>query len=379
MLFISDVDISNKRVILRCDFNVPIENEKVLDNTKIKKSVKTIKYLLDNNNSVILMSHLGRIKNKEDKEKYTLKPVITLLEELLNKNIQFASSPVGMKTLAKVKKLKKGELLLIENTRYCDFPTELESKSDIELSRYWSKFGDVFVVDAFGSLHRTHASVTGISDFLPTYFGFLVKEELDNLSLVTKNINHPFGIFMGGAKVDDKLKYIKNLLTRCDYLLVGGGIANSFLYASGYDVGDSLKTESEEVLSELKVLLNKYKEKIVLPIDFVIDNQKILDLNIKSIAKYLRYMRKCKTIFINGTCGVFEDEKYAKGTKNFLEGIASINAIKIAGGGDAINAINKFNLGHTFTFLSSGGGASLEYISSLSLEAISYILSKKAK
>lgn len=376
-MFIDSLDIKDKKVILRCDFNVPIQNNEVLDDTRIKSSIKTINYLLDNNNALILMSHLGKVKTSEDKDKNTLKPVVKVLESYINKEVIFASSPVGMDTLTKAKDLNLGEVLLIENTRYCDLPEGLESKNDDELSKYWSSFGDIFVVDAFASLHRAHASVAGISKYLPTYFGFLVKEEIEKLSPVVDNIVKPFGVFMGGAKVDDKLKYIKNILIKCDYLLVGGGIANSFLYAAGYDVSDSLRTSDEKILSEIRLLVKKYEDKIILPIDFVIDNDMILDLNTKSIKKFLGYMEKCKTIFVNGTCGKFEEEKYSKGTIDFFKGLKDIPAIKIAGGGDTINAINKFNLNDSFDYLSSGGGASLEYISSSSLEAMDYILAKK--
>ena len=373
MNFIDSVDITNKKVILRCDLNVPIKDGKVLDDTKIKKSIKTISYLLNNNCSVIILSHLGRIKTSVDKLENSLKPCKKILEDNLNQEVIFLDNPVGMNVITTCKNLKCKQVVLLENTRFCDFPEKLESRNDLGLAKYWSVLADVFVIDAFASLHRLHASVAGIANYLPTYFGFLVKNEIEGLNPVIKDIKRPFTVFMGGAKVDDKLEYIKGLLTKCDYLLVGGGIANSFLYACGFDVIDSLCTSDEITISEIKALMKEYKDKIVLPIDFVIDEDKILDLNTKSINKYCSYLEKSKTIFINGTVGAFENKKYAIGTYKLFDYLKNVDAIKIAGGGDTVNAINLFKLKHNFTFLSSGGGASLEYISSNHLRAIDYI------
>ena len=377
MKYIDEVDISSKKVILRCDFNVPIENGKIVDDTRIEKSLKTINYLLDKNCSVILLSHLGRVKTRDDKLKNTLKPVGERLSKLLNKEVKFIPEAVGMNVLKTCKDLKPKEVVLLENTRYCDLPEKLESKNDLNLAKYWSCLGDVFVVDAFGSLHRAHASVAGISKYLPTYFGFLVKEEMENLDPVVNNIKRPFTVFMGGAKVDDKLQYIEGLLPKCDYLLLGGGIANSFLFALGYDIKNSLCTSDEITLEELRNLYKQYKEKIILPIDFVFDNDMILDLNVKTINKYIKYFELSNTIFVNGTVGKFEESKFAKGTRSLFTFINRSNAIKIAGGGDTLNAINEFKLADNFNFLSSGGGASLEYISSGKLEAVEFIESNQ--
>ncbi len=373
MVYIDEVDVSSKKVILRCDFNVPIEKGEITDDTRIVKSLKTINYLLENNCSLILLSHLGRIKTRDDKAKNSLKVVSTRLSELLKKEVKFINEPVGMEVLKTCKELKPQEIVLLENTRFCDYPEKLESKNDLNLAKYWSSLGDIFVVDAFGSLHRAHSSVAGISAYLPTYYGFLIKEEMDGLKPVVENIKKPFTVFMGGAKVDDKLGYIKGLLPKCDYLLLGGGIANSFLFALGYDIGDSLCTSDEQVLDELRKLHSTYKEKIILPIDFIIDNNVIYDLDKKTIDKYIKYFEMSNTIFVNGTVGKFEDVKYAEGTKSLFTYINRSNAVKIAGGGDTINAINKFGLSKNFDFLSSGGGASLEYISTGHLEAVDYI------
>lgn len=373
MKYIDEENISNKKVILRCDFNVPIENGKITDDTRIVKSLKTIKYLLSNNCSIILMSHFGRIKVRDDKINNSLLPVARHLSELLNIDVKFLMSPVGMEVISACKNIKSGEIILLENTRFCDYPEKLESNNDENLAKYWASLADIFVIDAFGSLHRLHASVAGISKYLKTYYGFLVKEEIEGLRPVTQNVIHPFGVFMGGAKVDDKLKYIKEILNKCDYLLLGGGIANSFLFAAGFDVGDSLCTNDELTLEELRNLMVKYKGKIILPVDFVFDGTKICDLGTKSLDKYKKHLDECKTIFINGTCGIFEDERFSKGTEQLLEYLKNTNAIKIAGGGDTINAIHKYKAEYIFDFLSSGGGASLEYVSSGKLLAIDYI------
>lgn len=373
MKYIDEVQLTGKKVLLRCDFNVPIENNVISDNSRIIKSLKTINYLLSQNCSLVLISHLGRIKTREDKAKNSLKIVANELSKLLNKEVKFVNNPVGMDALLACKNLNPGEIVLLENTRYCDYPEKLESKNDANLAKYWASFGDVFVVDAFGSLHRAHASVAGISKWLPTYYGLLVKEEIEGLNPVINNIMHPFGVFMGGAKVDDKLKYIKDILPKCDYLLIGGGIANSFLYACGYDVQDSLCTTDEITLEELRTLVKSYKGKIIMPVDFTIEENKILDLGVKSIDKYTKYLETCNTIFINGTCGKFEEKRFAKGTVSLFSNLKNINAYKVAGGGDTLNVINEYKLNDVFSFLSSGGGASLEYISSGHLEAVDFI------
>lgn len=373
MKFITDENIRGKKVILRCDLNVPIENGIVTDDTRIIKSLNTISYLLEKECSIILMSHLGRIKVEDDKKNNSLKPVADLISTILTKEVKFVNDPVGMEVLMEAKKLQSGELMMIENTRYCDYPEKLESNNDEGLAKYWASLGEIFVVDAFASLHRNHASVSGISKFLPTYFGLLVKEEIEGLNKIVNNPQRPYAVFMGGAKVDDKLKYIKNILPKCDYLLIGGGIANSFLYAHGYDVGDSLCTSDQITLEEIRQLIGMYKEKIIMPIDFIIEDGKILDLGEKSIEKYLKFLHNSKTIFINGTCGKFEEEGFEEGTRDMFKGLYDVDAYIAAGGGDTLNAINKFKVADNFNYLSSGGGASLEYISKGELEAINYI------
>ena len=375
MRFIDEVDISNKRVILRLDLNVPIEDGVITDTTRIEKSLKTIKYLLQKNNSLIILSHLGRVKVREDKIKNSLRIVAEKLSELLHQQVDFIDSPVGMEVLKECSNLQPSRIIMLENTRYCDYPEKLESNNDLNIAKYWSTLGDVFVCDAFGSLHRLHASVAGISKYLPTYFGLLVKEEINGLDKVINPVR-PYAVFMGGAKINDKLKYIEKLLPEVDYLLIGGGIANSFLYACGYDVGESICTNDESILEELRNFVKTYKEKIIMPIDFVFDGQSIMDLGQKSIAKYQNVFNNCKTIFINGSCGKFEVERFAKGTVDLFASLKNVEAYKVAGGGDTLNVINNYGLEDSFNFLSSGGGASLEYISSKKLTAIDYIDNK---
>ena len=370
--YIDEADIQNKKVLLRLDLNVPVENGVISDTTRIEKSLKTIKFLLEGNNSIIILSHLGRVKSREDKINNSLKIVAEKLSQMLGRTVDFVDNPVGMQVLNKCKDLKPREIIMVENVRFCDYPEKLESNNDENLAKYWAALGDVFVCDAFGSLHRLHSSVAGISKFIPSYFGLLVKEEIEGLHKIIEP-EHPYAVFMGGAKVDDKLLYIESLLPSIDYLLIGGGIANSFLYALGYDVGDSLYTKDEEILNKLKELVDKYREKIILPIDFVFDGTSILDLGLKSINKYKNVLSICKTIFVNGTCGKFEVEKYAKGTIDLFSSLKDIDAYKVAGGGDTLNVIHKYGLDNCFNFLSSGGGASLEYVSSKKLTAIDYI------
>lgn len=371
--YIDNVKIENKKVILRCDFNVPIKDGIIEDDSRIIKSLKTINYLLEQNNSIILLSHLGRVKSREDKIKNTLKPVAIRLGELLETNVSFVDNPASIEVIKACKSLKSKDILLLENTRFCDYPEKLESSNDLNMAKYWASLGDVFVLDAFGSMHRNHASVSGIANYLPTYYGLLVKEELTGLDNLINVNARPLGVIMGGAKVDDKLGYIEGLLPKCDYLLVGGGIANSFLYACGYDVKESLRTTDNDILNKLRELVKEYKDKIILPIDFVFDNNMIVDLGQKSISKYINVLSKCKTIFVNGSLGKFEDSQYAKGTISLFKTLENIGAYKVAGGGDTLSCINEYDLSKSFNYLSSGGGASLEYVSSGTLQSLDYI------
>ncbi len=374
---IYNLDVENKKAIVRCDFNVTIKDGRIMDDTKIKKSLKTINYLLDKNASIILLSHFGKVKDEASKEKNTLKPVANHLMKLLNKEVKFIPTTRGEQLTTACKNLLPGEILLVENTRFEDIPNNLESNNDDDLAKYWASLADLFINDAFGSSHRAHASVCGIAKYLPSTNGFIVEEEVNNLNKLIINPERPFTVIMGGAKVDDKLDLIKSLINKCDYLIVGGGIANTFLLAQGYKVGKSLV--NSEVVDEIKKLYFENQSKIILPIDLVVgkensdyqkkcglnevaDDELIYDIGDETINLIAKTIDKSKTIFINGTVGLYENPLFANGTKEILNLIADANVVSIAAGGDSVSSVNYFNLNEKFNFLSTGGGASLEYV-----------------
>ena len=383
MEFIKDKEVKNKKVLLRCDLNVTIKNGEIIDDTKIIKSLDTINYLLENNNSIIILSHLGKVKSEEDKEKNTLYPVYLKLKELLNNNIYFSKSTRGNELENLINNLGEKEIILVENTRHEDYPEKSESSCNMELAEYWSKLADVFVNDAFGTSHRNHASNYGIKKFIPSYYGLLIHEEKTKLDELIHNPERPFLVIMGGAKVDDKLKLIKELLKVCDKLIVGGGIANTFMYAKDYNIGNSLV--NLENIEEIKELLSTYKEKIITPIDFYVsnndkkeyrkleeiqDNDIIYDIGEESLNEYKTIITNSKTVFINGTVGLYENEDYAFGTKSLLNLLKESDVKTFVGGGDAVSATNKLGFEDAFYYKSTGGGATLEYIIDKSLKAL---------
>ena len=373
MKTIEQIDLKNKRVVIRLDYNVPIQDGIIKDSSKIEKTIPTLKYLLDNNCKIIILSHFGRIKKEEDKANNSLKPVAKKLADLLQTKVKFIDSCCGEGTKKIVDESQNGEVIVLENTRFMDVPDKKESGNDLELAKFWASLGDIYINDAFASLHREHASTAGICKFLPHAVGFLVMNELKNLDILINNTPHPFTVFMGGAKVDDKLQIITNLLPRCDYLLLGGGIANSFLKAQNANIGTSLATDDPKILKEIKNLMKKYSKKIVLPIDFTIDNGCIYDIGIKSIEEYKKYINNSELIFVNGTCGKFEDPRFTEGTENLFKALKESGKKVIVGGGDTVSAIKKFNYEKDFTFLSSGGGATLEYIANKKLPALEWM------
>lgn len=373
MKTLKNIDVSNKNIVIRCDYNVPMEGNIIKDNSKIVKSLTTLKYLLNQNCRIVILSHFGRVKNEEDKKKNTLKSVAQELSNLLKKEVKFVNKCSGPKVQEFVDSCDKGDVILLENTRFMDYPEKLESNNNLELAKYWASLGDIFVNDAFGSLHRAHASTAGIAKFIPHCIGFLVEEELNNLYVLIENTPRPFGVFMGGAKVDDKLPIIKALLQRCDYLLLGGGIANSFLKAKGADVGMSVATRDKEILASLVNLMEEYKHKIILPIDFTIDDGIIYDIGSKSLELYRKYINDSSIIFVNGTCGKFEDDRFTEGTSGLFRILKGSNKRVIVGGGDTVSAVKKFGYEESFAFLSSGGGATLEYIASKTLAALEWM------
>ena len=385
---IKDFDLNNKKIIIRVDFNVPIKDNRILDDNRIVMSLKTIKYALDNNAKVILMSHLGRVKEESDKEKKSLKIVSRRLSELLNKEVVFINSTRGKELEDAIENLKNGEVLLIENTRFEDLDGKKESGNDENLGKYWASLGDIFINDAFGTSHRSHASNVGIASNIESGIGFLIQEELENLKLAINNPKKPFAVILGGAKVSDKIGVIKNLVDICDYILIGGGMAYTFLKAKGYNIGKSLlDSESIEFCTEM---LDKYKNKIILPVDSIVSkefdkditlktNEQFhkddigLDIGYKTMELFKNVLEDCNTIIWNGPLGYSELEKYSNGTKQILEYLSNKDKIVIIGGGDTASSAINFGYKNSFTHISTGGGASLELLEGKSLPGIEII------
>ena len=382
MKTIKDFDLNNKKVIIRVDFNVPIKDGIITDDTRIKESLKTIKYAIDNNAKVILMSHLGRIKEESDKLKNTLKPVSVRLSELLNKEVVFIPNTIGEELENAINNLQPGDVLLMENTRFEDLPDKKESKNNEELGKYWASLGDIYINDAFGTAHRAHASNVGIASNLPSGIGFLIQKELDNLLPAINNPQKPFTVILGGAKVSDKIGVIENIVKKADYILIGGGMAFTFLKAEGIEIGSSLL--DSESIDFCKKILKENENKIILPIDVVTDQKECfitditmeergLDIGRKTVKLFKQYLDNSKTIIWNGPVGMFEEEKYSNGTKGICEILKNVDAIKIAGGGDTASAVKNFGYEDAFTHISTGGGASLELLEGKVLPGIDVI------
>ena len=385
---IKDYELNNKKVIIRCDFNVPMKDGKITDDNRIKESIPTIKYALDNGAKVILMSHLGRVKTEEDKVKNSLKEVSIRLGELLKQDVIFVPVTRGEELETAVNNLQIGEVLLIENTRFEDLDGKKESGNDEELGKYWSSLGDIFINDAFGTCHRAHASNVGIASNLESGIGFLVEEEKEKLKLATDNPKKPFAVILGGAKVSDKIGVIKNLVDKCDYILIGGGMAYTFLSAKGFNIGKSLF--DSESLDFCKEMLDKYDDKIILPLDSIVskefdkdialkeneefDNDDIgLDIGEKTIELFKNTLDSCNTVVWNGPVGYSEIEKYSKGTKEILHYLSDKDKIVIIGGGDTASAAINFGYKESFTHISTGGGASLELLEGKNLPGVEII------
>ena len=369
---IQDLDLKNKRVLVRCDYNVPIENGIITDNTRITRSLNTINYLIDNNCTIIILSHFGRIKSEEDRKNNSLDIVAKELSKILNKDVMFVSECYGKEVKKIVLNAPEKSIIMLENTRIMDLSNNSESSNEPSLAKYWASLGDAFILDAFGSCHRAHASTLGITKYLPSAIGFLVQDELNHLNELINPKERPFSIIMGGAKIEDKLPIIKKLIPKCDYLMLGGGIATSFLKACGKNVGPSLATDNEELLKELKELYDNNKSKILLPIDNNCDNDAIMDIGKQTVEMYSDIIRKSGIIFINGTPGVFEDSRFDFGTKSLLEELKKSNVKVIVGGGDALNACKKFGYNNVFYFESTGGGATLEYLADETLASLNF-------
>ncbi len=392
---IRDYDLNNKRVIIRVDFNVPIKDGVILDDNRIKESLKTINYAIDNNAKVILLSHLGRIKTEEDKIKNTLEPVSRRLSELLDRKVTFVKETRGKELEEIINKMNNKDVVLIENTRYEDLVNKCESSNDKELGKYWASLGDIFINDAFGTSHREHASNVGIASNLPSGIGFLVEKELDMILPTIENPKRPFTVILGGSKVSDKIGVIKNLVQIADNILIGGGMAFTFLKSFGLPVGSSLVDNDN--IQFCKDMLEKYKDKIILPIDVVTadeisensnskecfisdikDRDIGLDIGKETLKLFKEYIDSSKTIIWNGPVGMFEIEKFSNGTKQLLEMISKTDSLTIIGGGDTASAAINFGYKNSFSHISTGGGATLELLEGKILPGVEVIDEKEA-
>ena len=390
---LENIDLKNKKVIIRCDFNVPIKDGIIKDDNRIKESIPTINIVKEKGAKIILMSHLGRVETIEDKKGKSLEPIAKRLSELLNQEVIFINETRGKKLEDAISNLKPGEILLMENTRFEDIEGKKESKNDPELGKYWSSLADFYINDAFGTAHRSHASNVGIASHLPSCFGLLIKKELDNLYPAINNPKRPLTVIIGGAKVSDKITVLENLVNKADHILIGGGMAYTFLKAKGYNIGKSLL--DEEKIDFCINLLNK-TNKIVLPVDSLVakeinedakvvvkDNNNFdendigLDIGPKTVEVFKKYLQESKTIIWNGPVGYFEIPAFASGTKALAQIISELDVTSIVGGGDTASALINMGYKNKFTHISTGGGASLELLEGKELPGIKVIEDKK--
>ena len=385
---VRDIDVKGKRVLVRVDYNVPIKDGKVTDDTRIKAAMPTLNYLLENGAALILCSHLGRPKGGPE-PKYSLKPVADYLGQMMGKKVLFAEDCIGPLAEAAAKNLKPGDVLLLENTRF--HPEE--EKNDPEMARKLASLADVYVNDAFGSAHRAHASTEGVARYLPAVAGFLMEDEIKYLGQAIENPKRPFVAILGGAKISDKIGVIRNLLTKADHILVGGGMANTFFKAQGYAMGDSLV--EDEALDTAREILKTAGTKLRLPVDVVLgdrfdaeaesklipmgsvpDGWRIMDVGPETVAHFAKVISGAGTIVWNGPMGVFEFPNFAKGTFGIAEAVAKSGAISIIGGGDSVAAVNQSGLESKITHISTGGGASLEMLEGLTLPGLAALQDK---
>ncbi|NLB84774.1 MAG: phosphoglycerate kinase [Acholeplasmataceae bacterium] len=392
---IKDLDLKNKRILIRVDFNVPIHGGVITDDNRIVQALPTINYALENGGKVILLSHLGRIKSEEDLAKNSLKPVSVRLQELLGQKVLFVPHTRGKEVEAAVNNLKPGEVLMLENTRFEDLEGKKESKNDPELGKYWASLADVFVNDAFGTAHRAHASNVGIAcEVKETVAGFLLEKEIKFIGETVDHPARPFIAILGGAKVSDKIGVIENLLKVADYVLIAGGMAYTFFKAQGYETGTSL-VENDK-LDLARELLEKGKGKLILGIDVytskefsndITKNLRLytnipkdemgMDIGPETLKLFNTYLKGAKTVVWNGPVGVFEFENFKLGTVEIAKSLAKLeNAVTIIGGGDSAAAVIENNLADGFTHISTGGGASLEYLEGKKLPGIECVCEK---
>ncbi len=385
---IRDIDVQGKHVLVRVDFNVPVKEGVVGDDTRIRAALPTLKYLLENGAALILCSHLGRPKG-EVKPEFSLRPVAEHLGKLLGKPVAFAEDCIGPKAEEAVKALKAGDVLLLENTRF----HAGETKNDPEMAKQLASLADVYVNDAFGSAHRAHASTEGVAQFLPAVAGFLLEKEIKYLGQAVANPEKPFVAILGGAKISDKIGVIKNLLTKADSILIGGGMANTFFKAEGYPVADSLV--EDDALDTAKEILAQAGTKFRLPVDVVIadkfeadaahktmatgpipDGWRILDIGPETVTHFSKIIGEAKTVVWNGPMGVFEFPEFAKGTFAIAQAAAESGAVTIVGGGESVAAVKQSGLADKITHISTGGGASLEMLEGLTLPGVAALQDK---
>lgn len=389
MKTIKDVNLENKKVLIRCDFNVPMKEGKIVDDTRITAALPTIQYALDNNAKVILFSHLGRVKEEADLTKNNLAPVAKRLEELLNQPVTFVDETRGEKLETAIANMNNKDIILVQNTRYEDLDGKKESKNDPELGAYWASLGDIFVNDAFGTIHRAHASNVGIASNIESCIGFLIEKELAALKELD-NPAHPFVVVLGGAKVADKIGVIENLVKKADKILIGGGMAFTFLKAEGYEIGNSLL--DEENIEFCKKIVEEYPEKIVLPVDAAVTteyseneeykvkdinnleyNEMGLDIGPNTEKLFENYLKEANIAVWNGPLGVYEFEKYKQGTNHILQFVVDNNIKIILGGGDIVAAASTAGYKDKVYHASTGGGATLEYLEGKTLPGLEAI------
>ena len=392
---IEDINVSGKRVLCRCDFNVPTKNGKITSDKRIVAAMPTIKYLVDHNAKVILCSHMGKPKG-EVKPELSLQVVADRISELLGKPVVMAKDVVGEDAKAKAAALKDGDVMLLENTRF----EKGETKNDPELSKALASMADLFVNDAFGTAHRAHSSTAGVADYLPAVCGYLVQKEVSIMGKALADPERPFVAILGGAKVSDKLNVINNLLEKVDTLIIGGGMAFTFLAAKGYDIGSSLvDSEKIDYCKEMMAKAESKGVKLLLPVDAVVadsfpnpidaeiavetvaadaipSDKMGLDIGEKSQALFADAVKSAKTVVWNGPMGVFENPTLAKGTIAVAQALADSSAVTIVGGGDSAAACEQLGFADKITHISTGGGASLEFLEGLELPGIACLQDK---
>ncbi|WP_285369405.1 phosphoglycerate kinase [Staphylococcus epidermidis] len=391
---VSDLDLKGKVVLERADFNVPIKDGEITNDNRIVQALPTIEYIIEQGGKLVLFSHLGKVKEESDKEGLSLKPVAENLSKKLGKEVIFVPETRGEKLETAIENLNEGDVLLVENTRFEDLDGKKESKNDPELGKYWASLGDVFVNDAFGTAHREHASNVGISTHLETAAGYLMEKEIKFIGGVVNDPQKPVVAILGGAKVSDKINVIKNLVNIADKILIGGGMAYTFIKAQGKEIGLSLLEEDK--IDFAKDLLENNGDQIVLPVDCKIakefsndakitevsineipSDQEAMDIGPKTVELFNKELQAAHTVVWNGPMGVFEFSNFAKGTIGVCESIAKLeDATTIIGGGDSAAAAISLGFEDDFTHISTGGGASLEYLEGKELPGIKAINDK---